>query len=189
MPYQARQMERACGVAVVLLAMFGGCTKSPPPTRSSDEIFSERMELPALYLTKGGKKISTASGKGPFVDVESGEIAWPALACNRPDCPGRSPVGEPFLFFSPDPAMFVTREGSIGFDIERAKNAPAEAGLCPECLKQRNLANESLDQQQQFRNWVAPYVLPETVERLAQLEAERKRRARRDKHEAITHSP
>lgn len=189
MPYRARQLERAWGVIILLLLVLGGCTKAPPPTRSSDEIFSERMELPALYMTKGGKKITSASGKGPFIDAASGEIAWPALACNRPDCLGRSASGEPYLFVSPDPAMFVTPEGTIGFDIERAKNAPAEAGLCPECMKHRNLASESLDQQQQFRNWIAPYVLPETAERLAQLEAERKRRARRDEHEAITHSP
>jgi hypothetical protein len=142
------------------------------------------MELPALYITESGKSITASSGKGPFVDDATGEIAWPAIACNRPDCPGRKSADEPFLFISPDPAMYVAADRSIKFDAERAKNAPPHAGQCPECWKQRNLASETTDEQQQFRNWVAPYVLPQTAERLADLEAERKRRARRERHEA-----
>jgi hypothetical protein len=168
----------------LLLGGFVGCGDSPPPVRSRDEIFSEQMELPALYFTESGKKIRAKAGQGAFVDAGSGET-WSALACNRPDCPGRKSADEPFLFISPDPAMYVA-EGKIAFDPERAKNALPHGGQCPECWKQRNRASETNEQQQQFRDWVAPYVLPETAERLAQLEVERKRRARRQRHESLS---
>lgn len=169
-----------------LCAVVVGCSRSQPvQPRTLDEIFAEQMELPAVYLTAGGKRIEAPSGRGPFVDAETGEIAWMALACLRPDCPGKKSDGEPVLFIAPDSAMYVAADGKIATDPSRATEEPPHAMQCPVCWKQRNLSAETSAQKQQFNNWVAPYVLPETTARLAELEQERKLRVRRDQHRAL----
>jgi hypothetical protein len=175
-------MDRCLAVCVVLLLV--GCAEPPPPTRSVDEIFAEQRQLPVLYLTESGERITAPGGKGVFVDPKSGKLAWPALACNRPDCPGRT-KDEPVLFIAPDPAMYVGDDGKIAFDPKRDPGPQPGFGQCPACWKTRHLSEETSARQQQFRAWVAPYVLPETARRLAELETERKRRLRRDRHEAI----
>jgi hypothetical protein len=172
---------------VVGLALLAGCSKPPPQTRTTEQIFAEQQQLPAVYLTETGDRITAPKGKGAFVDEKSGKLAWPALACNRPDCPGRSSGGQPQLFIAPDPAMYVGPDGKIALDPKRDTGPQPQFGQCPACWKQRNPAAETAAQQQQYRAWVAPYVLPETAERLAELEAERKRRVRRDRHEAVAH--
>jgi len=158
-----------------LVCLLSACSKEPPPPLSRDEIFRQRLELPALYLTaKTHKRVIAPMSKGMFVDAETGEICWPALACNNPDCPGRK-AGEPFVFIEPDAGSYVKPDGSIGYDPARAA-AERVVGPCPQCAKIRDPRTETNAQRQQYISWVRPYVLPETAERMKQLDEELHRR-------------
>lgn len=169
--------------------VFAGCCGGDrqPQTRTRDEILQEQSSLPTLYLTQESRKRVTApKSKGLFVDPDTGELCWKALACQRPDCPGRSADGEPFLFITVDPAMFAEADGTVGFDPTRkGDDDPESRGHCPKCWEQRTPDTETAEQAQQYRDWIVPYVLPSTAARQAELEAELQRRVRRDKHEAI----
>lgn len=169
-----------------------GCNRSePPPARARDEIFREETALPAVYMTgKSRKRVIAPRSRGAFVDEQTGELCWPALACQRPECPGRGSDGEPYLFISPDPAMYAKPDGTIGVDPTRTGDGgPESRGLCPKCWEERNPDAETEEQRQQFVNWVKPYELPETKERLKELEAERQRRLRRDRYRDIVNQP
>jgi hypothetical protein len=136
---------------VALLGCLASCSKKEEPVpRSRDEIFKQRLTLPALYLTAPShKRIIAPAGLALFTkDKETGEMIWPALYCTNPDCPGRR-EGEPLLFIEPD----------AGF-------------ACPQCVAKRNRATESAEVRQQYINWVRPYVLPETAKKLKELDAE-----------------
>jgi hypothetical protein len=138
----------------ILLGGLPSCSKEDPLPRSRDEIFRQRMELPAVYLTaKSHTRITAPAGRGMFfVDPETGEKCWPALFCTNPGCPGRRD-GEPLLFIEPD-ANYA----------------------CPRCAAIRKVAAETEADRQQYINWVRPYVLPETAEKLKQLDAELQKR-------------
>ena len=128
--------------------------ESQLPARSRDEIFQEQLGLPRLYLTTPShKRIIASTHKGKFIDPESGEEAWPALACHRPDCPGRSKDGQLYVFIEADTGL-----------VE-----------CPKCLTDRDRENETTEQRQPYINWIKPHVLPETARRMAELSEERQR--------------
>lgn len=175
------------GVGFLLVLVAGlacslaSCGKEP---RSRDAIFAERMELPRLYMTLHTlREVTAPSGKGIFVDEQTGEVCWPVLACHNPDCPGRTADGQPYLFIAPDPNMVVQSDGTIGYDA-KAPAPPANPrisldGTCPACRKTRNLKTESPETVQRYVNWVKPHVLPETAERERKLDEEARRRVRR----------
>jgi len=160
--------------AAGLLLFFASCGKEP---RTSDDIFQDQMQLPTVYFTaETNTRVIAPQGNSLFVDETTGELAWPAMACHNPDCPGRGPDGEMHLFICPQPGYYAEPDGSVGYDPSRASTTAVKtAGLCPECLKGRNPNRLTQDERQQFINWVRPYVLPETAARIHELDAERKR--------------
>lgn len=165
-------------VVGVVLWFFISRTTSPEP-RSQNEIFLERESLPALFFTAQSRRRITAPGnKQFFIDNESKEICWQALTCINPRCPALKSGGKPPVFINPNSSVFIKPDGTIGQDPARAMKA-AKAGpliACPECLKIRNVKNESHDSKEKHLSWVQPHVLPETAKRIKELEAEQKSR-------------
>lgn len=158
-------------LATVFVALIG-CGDDAPVSR--DDIFLKQMELPTLYLTADtGKRITAPASKGVFVDEASGEICWPAIACHNPDCPGRGPDGELFLFVIPTPGAVGQSDGTVKIDHAKAAPAKGTDGLCPQCLRVRRPDNEPADLAQKYVNWVKPHVLPEAAEQLKEIEAAR----------------
>jgi hypothetical protein len=166
------------------LPLLASCSKSEPPPPSRDEIFQERLALPAVYFTaKTHKRVIAPASKGLFIDEQTGEVCWPALACHNPDCPGRK-GDEPLLFIEPDAGVYAKPDGTIGYDRARAAKQSVVAG-CPECLKKRNLSAETPEQRARYISWVKPYVLPETAARLAELDELLQRRIALDRHKRV----
>jgi hypothetical protein len=157
-----------------VLCFFIFRTTSPEP-RSQDEIFLKRESLPALFLTAQSRKRITAPGnKQFFIDKESKEICWRAMTCFNPKCPALKTGGKLPIFINPNPSVFIKPDGTIGQDPVRALKA-AKAGplvACPECLKTRTVNSESREAKEKYLSWVQPYVLPETIKRIKELEAE-----------------
>lgn len=145
------------------LLLLAGCGGEP---RTTDDIFREEMELPSLYLTvKTQTRVTAPAGKGTFIDKATGEAAWPALACQNPNCPGRGANGEPVLFIDAGSAS-STRDGAPAVETY---------GCCPACMKGVNWKSLSAAERQKYVNWVKPYELPESAKRRAELAEERKR--------------
>jgi hypothetical protein len=168
-------------IAAGLLCALASCSEPPPP-RSREEIFRQRMELPALYLTaKTHKRVIAPMSRGIFEDPDSGETCWPALACTRPDCPGRGADGEPYLFIEPDTGVPLKPDGTPDYDVRTTSAQLALANACPACAKQRDLASETEEQRRQYHAWVELYVLPETAAAIDELDAELKRRNKLDR--------
>jgi hypothetical protein len=164
-----------------LLCLLASCSSEEPP-RTSDEIFNARSELPAVYFTFETKqKVLAPASKGVFVDEKSGEVCWLASACNNPDCPAKQADGEPFLFIAPDYGYFRKDDGTLGHDPKKAAAHKMQPEDCPECRKKRNLRSETSAQRQQYIDWVRPYVLPETTDKMKELDEELKRRKRLDR--------
>lgn len=166
----------------LLLAVAGTCLLSScggeAPPRARDEIFRERMELPALYFTaQTHQRVIAPMDKGVFVHESTGELCWPALVCNNPNCPGRK-ADEPLLFIEPDMGVYVKADKTIGYDAARARAVAGAAGPCPACAKLRRPASETPAGRQQYIDWVQPYVLPETAAAGAKLDKELQRRIR-----------
>lgn len=158
-------------ILAVLCLALSACGEAPPP-RTSDEIFQERLALPALYFTaQTNQRVIAPGDRGIFVDEKTGEICFRGLACLCPDCPGKNPDGTPFVFAAPDPALIIQADGSIGSDQSKAVYDET-FGQCPRCLETRNLKQETGEQRRQFIDWVQPHVLPENVQRMAELDAE-----------------
>jgi len=172
---------RAFPCVIILLAWFalcvGGCSDpASDAPRSEEDLFQARLDLPRLYLTaETNTRVIAPARRGCFVDDETGEVCWPALACQRPDCPGRSDDGEPHIFIAPDHGVYARDDGTVDYDESRSRTDP-HGGLCPACLQGRDPQHLSKQERKQFVNWVRPYVLPETAEQMARLDAERKRR-------------
>ena len=165
-------------VSLLLIAIafgcFTSCGKEEPLPRSRDAIFLERMKLPALYMTaKSHKRIIAPAGNGMFLDKETGELCWPALACTNPDCPGRQD-GELYLFIEPDQGFYIKSDKTLGYNAAAARAAPWSDGTCPKCATTRNRATESNEVRQRYVNWARPYVLPDTAEKLKTLDEELK---------------
>ena len=144
--------------------------------RSRDEIWAERMGLARLYMSHPGMRERVASrGPGPHVDQETREVFWPVRACNAPDCPARGASGEPHRFIVPNPGMFGASGASLGQKPKQASSRVSTTGGCPECEGMEGRSEEELRRRQ--AKWVRPYLLPESVERMKQLDAERRRLA------------
>ncbi len=170
--------------------------ESGPPPRSRDEIFAERRDVPRLYLTaRTLKRVIAPTSRGIFVDVETGEICWPALGCYNPDCPDRGADQEPYGFIAANPFAYISSDGTIAYrqptttrkDVasfsssdklsEAFARDPSLLGhVCPACIEVRDLANETKADRRRYQRWVRPHELPETTERLRELNEERRRR-------------
>jgi hypothetical protein len=128
-----------------------GCSRAQP--RSTDEIFTEKRQLPRLFLTtKTHTRVLGVKTQGMFKDSATGEDCWPALQCTNPDCPGRK---------GDEPAIFIC------FDVSASKG-------CPECAKKRNFKAETNADRAKYLKFVEPYELPEVRERLRALDEEYK---------------
>lgn len=170
-------MSRALAIMLVLLA---GCGDNSPPVRDSETIFQEQQELDGLYFTRSGKPVSTTLNRGIFLDVDSGEICFPAVACYNPDCPEGSPE-EPYLFFIDDPSVMLSADGKLDIDMNaeiRSSDPAVEAllaGHCPACLGTRKPGQESRTDWDDYSRFVRPYMPPETRAKMRELDQERKR--------------
>lgn len=168
------EMMRLAGLLLMgaVVAVTIACSKKTVRTR--DEIFAERIALPALYLTaKTNKRVTAPGNSQVFVDKATGELCWRAMTCDRQVCPGKNAAGEPLVFINPNPAYFIQPDDAVGVDTKQMQNAAAETLMgCPACLKSRNVHNESREQKEYYLSLVRPHVLPETAKKLEALEAE-----------------
>ena len=159
------------------LIVLQGCGSTPPPKpRTRDQIMGEMISLSQLYLTdKTNQRVIATGGKGRFWDEKTGEVCWPALCCNAPDCPARQADGTPFIFIMPDPGMKSKPDGTVDYDLNLAKagRIPWD-GFCPRCWEAKNLKALSPAQRQPYIEYVKIYELPESLKRRAELEAELK---------------
>ena len=152
-----------------------GCGETPPKTL--EELYSDERQLPAVFImAESGEQIIVPGDRGVFVDDATGELCWPALTCDNPNCPARSNGNKPYLFFAADKAVYAKPDGSIGYDHTKVTEADNFFGNCPECLKIRDVESETDEQRQQYSNWARPYVLPETAKRREELAAARQKR-------------
>lgn len=139
--------------AIAFLVIAAGCGKH----RSTDEIFAEKLKLPQVYVgVKSFKQIIDTGDKGTVMEGE--EEYFPALECTNPDCPARK-GNDPVLFALPRSA----REND-----------------CPHCLKIRKVQNETSQEKAKYAKFIRAYVLPETLARQKQLDAEFESSAKRD---------
>jgi len=144
------------------MCAFVGCRQSEPEPLSEAESFQQQLEQPALYFTaETNTRVIAPAKERLFVDEKTGELAWPAMECGNPDCPGRGENGEPFLFIEPDPGMVIQTDGSIGYDPSKARAARNQVMGCPKCLETRDLKNETAQQRQQYIRWVRVHKLAE----------------------------
>jgi len=163
----------------------GGATGTSGVPRSRDAIFREQLSLPRLYMTHPShRRITASTGRGVFVDPESGELAWPALACHRPECPGRGRSGQPYLFISPDSTLYAAADGTIAADVSRSASLSHHDGQCPMCKTQRRPGAETPQQRQQYIDWVRPHVLPAAAQRMVELERQRQHRIQVQRQQA-----
>ena len=123
-----------------------------PPPRPRQEILREQVSLNGLFLTENTLREVIA----PITSMPTfqGERCWPAYTCTNPDCPGKGKQGRPYLFINPKPGTET---------------------VCPACMESRDVSSESEADKRRYRNYPVPYELPETVRRIKQLDAERKR--------------
>jgi len=174
-------------IFVGLLCLLASCGGKEQPPRTRDEIFRARSELPALYLTLETKqRVIAPAGKSVFVDQASGEVCWRASACNNPDCPGREDDGQPFVFIAPDYGYFAKNDGTLGHNSAKAARHGRQREDCPECLKNRDLGSETVQQRQQYVDWVRPYELPEAIAGGKELDEELKRRNTMDRRHRVS---
>jgi len=177
-------------LVLVACGSFVGCGRpTPPPPRSRQEIFAERRSLPALYMSETGRRVISSGDKVVFVDPESGEVCWRAMACRAPNCPGRGPNGEPFLCIEGDPTYFPKGDGSLGIDPARARGKPKRIGFCPKCNEIRDPAKETAADVERYSQWVQPYELPENAATLAALNDEMQRRVDLERRHRFTPLP
>ena len=173
------------GWTALALLLIVGCTGGQQARpRTSNDIFLDRLKVDTLFLAPDGERIVRPMNPDRLVviDAATGKIAWPANQCNNPDCPGRVDRS-PHLFPWPRPFVSVQADGTIS----EQPSLTVAGGLttadqklfdnyaeqkCPACLKKRNLASESAQQRQQYKDWCLPYVLPSAAQRLAELDLE-----------------
>jgi len=169
---------RSMTFVIALVAVFAsGCGSSPPPRRrTGDEIRQEILNLNRLYLTDKTQKrvLAPAQRGGAFRDDESGEICWPAVACLNPACPGKNADGTPFIFSQFDPGFYAKADGSVGYDINKAKKGGngAGTGMCPQCYNTFNVKSLTGAARQKYVDYVQPYELPEIAKRKVELQNE-----------------
>ena len=175
------------GMIAALFLLLGGILwvvtlpEVPNVPRTRDEIFREKTMLPALYLTeKTKRRVIRPEGSDYFVDKDSGEICWRALECKNPNCPAKELNGSPHLFISPDPTVILNPDGTLGYDLGKAKNQRAQSEGCPECLKIRDLVSETPQTSNQYAGYIRYHILPKTAKRLDELDEEYKQRVEWD---------
>jgi hypothetical protein len=135
-----------------------------PEPRPTKDVALESISLNQLYLSE--KTLTEVIAPARFMtpwDEELGERCFPALTCNKPDCPGEGKGDRPYLFIIP------YSPGGGGGQM-----------ICPACSKGRALSTWTEEERQEyFKNkWVQPYLLPDQAERLEQLEEEMRASAR-----------
>lgn len=143
-------MRTRLGRVLLMLPLLAavGCGK---PARPRDDIFTEKINLPQLYIgLKTKKQVTAPASKGVFTDPDTQDEFWPAMECANPNCPARSGA---------DPVLFVL-----------PRTEPHRG--CPSCLKVRDLKNESREQKAKYEGFVSLYVLPETKARVQELDEE-----------------
>jgi hypothetical protein len=167
---------------VILLIPFlllAGCG-SEPQARDPETIFQQQQKLDGLYFTRSGKEVTAPLHRGIFIDVDSGEICFPAVACHNPACPERG-SSEPYRFFIDDPSVILSGDGSLGTNmkVEITSSDPAVeallSGHCPACLETRNLTRESRSDWDDYSRFVRPYMPADTRAEMRRLDEERKR--------------
>jgi hypothetical protein len=144
-------------VCILAASLLGCREEKSPPARKQVDISTEQRSLDALFLTeKSHRKVIVPQNTRELTDPETGEVIWPAMVCNNPNCPGKDKGadGLPFLFICTDPSKPM---------------------YCPECLTVRDLGSETNEEMGRYIGWVTPYRLPETAARIQELDAERKR--------------
>ena len=155
--------------------MFSGCGEPRPVTL--EEMYEEERQLPTLFLTaESGTEVLAPGDSGVFVDEATGELCWPALACENPACPARTSDDGPYLFIAPDKAVIINPDGTIGYDRAQAGEIDNYYGNCPKCLEIRSLESESDEDRLRYSKFVQPHVLPETAQRREELAEARKKR-------------
>jgi hypothetical protein len=145
---------------------------------SENRLFELRKQVPVLYLTDDGREIiAPGSQYGAIVDPQTKKIAWAAMVCDNPDCPGKSKGkgGRPFLFTWPNPLLFVAEDGSVASGQPTTPEQLKEFDkfktvACPECAKTRKLDEETDEQRMKYQQWCRRYVLPEAAARLKELD-------------------
>ena len=164
---------RRVSISAALLAAVVLVVGCGPEERTLQQIELERRELLGLFITqKSRTHVNAPRHTGVHVDEATGELAYPAYACDNPDCPKRE--GEqPFLFIQTDPAL------SVGPNNELVRGPPTPSSqavpVCPACLAIRDLENETFQEQTQYMLWAVEYLPPESAARAAELEEEYQR--------------
>jgi len=176
--------------ALAVAAVWSATSCGPRPPRTTDEIFEDELTVDTLYLTEDGREvIAPGSPTGVIVLPRTKDLAWAAMQCDNPDCPGEGKGDRPFVFPWPDPFKTIDEEGNIQMRQPETQEDFAlldqfAEPACPACLPTRNRAKETLDEKIKYKSWVRPYVLPESAEQLKRLEEEKrgllKEKRRRD---------
>ena len=178
---RAATTQQVWGGFILLFLM--GCAGDAKP-RSVEEISAERDRLPGLFMTESGKRVEAEKSRGVFVDESSGELAWPVYECTNPACPGRS-GDQSHLFIWPDPRFHVQSDGTLGtktFETAQQWREAVEAArghrqpTCQKCLETRNPAGETPEESQRYAEYPRRYVLPETAQRMLELDEEHQQR-------------
>lgn len=180
--FSRKQLFALIGVSLgavailVMAAVYWG--KSPRQPMTMYEVMTERLSMPALFLTaKTGQRVIAEGDTMVFVDKKTGELCWRAMICDRKACPSKTTGDEPFLFINAHPGNFIQPDGTVGEDTPLTQKAAADVTTfaCPACLKTRNLKSEGNIEQQYYLNLVRPYVLPETAKKLEAMDAKVRR--------------
>jgi hypothetical protein len=66
------------------------------------------------------------------IDPATGQIAWRAMTCYNPDCPGQGKGGGPLLFCRPNKSMVLGADGKIVITREQDIAEPDKC-TCPAC--------------------------------------------------------
>lgn len=76
--------------------------------------------------------LQPSKDQGGCIDPATGQIAWRAMTCYNPDCPGRGKGGGPLLFVRPNKTMSIGPEGKIVISGEQDIAEPDKC-VCPAC--------------------------------------------------------
>jgi hypothetical protein len=156
------------------LALVSCRTEERLPTR--EQLFERTIAVDTLYLTEDGREIiAPGNREGAIVDPKTGKLAWAALTCGNPKCPGEGKNGRPYVFAWPHPFVVANPDGTLGMRQPESQSdfdlfdAYAET-TCPACLTIRDRANESPQVRQKHKDWIRPYVLPQAEAQLKEIE-------------------
>jgi hypothetical protein len=175
------QLRRNAVLGLLLAILFTGCGKQS--YRPLEEIREEQASLPTVYLTEKTKQeVVVPINRPVFVHESTGELCYPALICQNPDCPGGTGEGSPGpLFIHSHPLMSAGADGTIQWATIPPGKIPADyieslgghsQPTCPACLKQRKLGSETDEQKKNYQQWVVNYMPPESAKRAEELKKE-----------------